>query len=192
VNTDQLLNTKSLRCLFLAGATPLVLVLILGLISCRTPVVEGQFKDKDQMSPGPAGWLTGEDLRIPIQWIVNSRTYGPGDYARKIKVDGRDRYYEVHVPPNYRPEEKIPVVLVLHGGGGFPGVARFMTGMSQLSDQTGGFHVIYPAGTNKRFSDRLLSWNAGWKHKDKKQRKVDDVKYFAAVLDDLNQHFAIN
>ena len=97
--------------------------MIFGGISCQVPVVQGEVSGDKKMSLGPGGRLTAQDLRIPIEWISTKRVYGPGDYARELNVDGRDRYYEVHVPPNYHPEKKMPVILVLHGGGGFPGRA---------------------------------------------------------------------
>lgn len=145
-----------------------------------------------QTSLGPGGRLAGEDLRIELRWISDPGADGPGDYARALTVGARERYYEVHVPPSYQRDVPLAVVLVLHGGGGFPGVARHMTGMSDLADETGEFIAVYPAGTHQRYRDRILYWNPGWSHKERGQGDVDDVEYFDALIDDLSGCFAID
>ncbi|MFN9975721.1 MAG: hypothetical protein ACK58T_38090, partial [Phycisphaerae bacterium] len=42
---------------------------------------------------------------------------GPGDYSRTIQMDGYERSYLVHIPPNYDPKKPTPVILAFHGGG---------------------------------------------------------------------------
>ena len=48
---------------------------------------------------------------------VEPEALGPGDHTRTLQVDGRERSYLVHVPPQYDPKKPTPVVLVFHGGG---------------------------------------------------------------------------
>jgi polyhydroxybutyrate depolymerase len=148
-------------------------------------------KGEKGMSPGPTGALTGRDYRVPLTWLSEPGSYGPGNYGRRIRHGGLDRYYEIHVPPQHEPGKPSPVVCVLHGGGGFATIMRYMTGMDEVSDREG-FLVVYPAGTHTRFDDRLLFWTTGHKTKDPKQGKVDDVGYFAMLLDDLAKYFTID
>ena len=148
---------------------------------------------KKGVSPGPTGLLVGEDYRVPLNIIEAVGQYGPGDYARWIKVGGRDRYYEVHVPPGYKPGKPTPVIMALHGGVGNACITRFLSGLDKLADREG-FIFIYPAGTgpNSMLKDRMLHWNYGAPFADEKRDKTDDVGYIRAVLDDAAQCFSID
>ncbi|UCC95810.1 MAG: hypothetical protein JSW40_03450, partial [Candidatus Omnitrophota bacterium] len=130
--------------------------------------------------------LEREKPKVPITWIPESNSYGPGDYGRRFQFGGKERFYEIHVPRNYKSGIPMPVVLVLHGGGGNPSLMRNMTGMDDFSEQEG-FIVVYPAGTNPKYTDRWLFWNAG-----SDREGVDDVGYFSKVLDDLPKYFSVN
>jgi polyhydroxybutyrate depolymerase len=143
------------------------------------------------LSPGPPGSLLDNDYRVPLTWIDGDGEYGAGDYGRRMEVGDRKRYYEMHVPKNYRKGKPLPVVLVLHGGGGFAAFMRYQTGMDEVADKEN-FIAVYPAGTHQFFSDRLLFWNAGVPPKNVKQQKVDDVAYITAVLDDVAKHFSVD
>jgi polyhydroxybutyrate depolymerase len=141
--------------------------------------------------------LGGKDYRIPLKWIADPGAKGaipamvPGDYGRKIKTGGRERFYEIHVPRSYDKSKPTPVVLGFHGGGGYPGAVRHQSGMDKVSDREG-FLVVYPAGTGRLFDDRLLVWNDGRPAKDSSANKVDDVAFVAALLDDLAKFFNVD
>jgi polyhydroxybutyrate depolymerase len=79
--------------------------------------------------------------------------------VREITVGQDVRRYLLHVPPSYRAGAKVPLVVVLHGGGGNGRGAEKMTGFSQKADREG-FLVVYPYGWG-RFDETLLTWNAG-------------------------------
>lgn len=165
-------------------------MLTMGLASCfAKPGASG--RNERGMSPGPPGGVIDRDYRIPVLWINEPGKYGPGEYGRWLHVGDRDRYYLVHVPPQYRPEVPMPVVIVLHGGGGNPDVVRYQTGMDNTSNLNG-FIVVYPAATSPLFTDRLLFWNAGATPKNRRQRNVDDVAFLSAVLDDVSQYFNVD
>jgi hypothetical protein len=82
----------------------------------------------------------------------------PGDHALTLAVDGRDRSYTLHIPSRYRGDAPVPLVLVLHGGGGDAETAAIMSGMSRKSDAEG-FVAAYPEGTVGPGGAR--TWNAG-------------------------------
>jgi polyhydroxybutyrate depolymerase len=142
------------------------------------------------LSPGPSDRLLDRDYRVAVTWLTMPANQGAGDFARKLSFGGRDRYYEVHVPPGYTRDKHFPLVLVLHGGGGYPSLMRYVTRMDEVSNRHG-FIVVYPAGTGIRF-DRLLYWNSGPVRKDPTFRAVDDVAFIAYVLDDIGRYFSLD
>ena len=161
-------------------------------LKARTPkkVPPGQNSDNDY------GW-GGMDVRVPLQWITGTAqagvfTLGPGDYGRELEFGGEKRFYEIHVPKSYSKWRSVPVVLVFHGGGGYPAAVRYESGMDSVSD-TKGFIAVYPAGTptNPNYTDRLLIWNDGRPFQDGSYSSVDDVGFVAALLDDLSTWFRI-
>ncbi len=141
--------------------------------------------------------LGGKDVRIPLQWLEDpvkkeaGFVYGPGDYGRKLDFKGEERFYEMHVPSQYTTGKPAAVVLNLHGGGGNPSGARYATGMDSVADQHG-FIVVYPAGSGKLFSDRLLVWNDGRPDRHGKPYTADDVGFISALLDDLATLFHVD
>jgi polyhydroxybutyrate depolymerase len=143
------------------------------------------------ISPGPDGTLIGADYRLPLLWLNSPGKHLAGDYGRWLRFDNRRRFYELHIPPQYRRGKKLPVLMVLHGGGGNPSIARFGSRMNEVSDKHG-FIVLYPAGTGSDEIDRHLFWNSGPKRKDEELRDVNDVAFIAFVLDDLEKYFDVD
>lgn len=131
------------------------------------------------------------DNRTPVQWISEPGNYGPGDYGRKMQWGKLERFYEIHVPPSYS-GEPLPVVMVFHGGGGYPGYVRYSSRMSEIADREG-FIVVYPAGSPQSlFKDRLLVWNAGGCCGRAMDNNVDDVGFVNAILDDAAKFFRVD
>jgi polyhydroxybutyrate depolymerase len=136
--------------------------------------------------------LGGEDYRMSVTWIRKPGDYGPGDYGRKIESQGLTRFYKFHVPSSYRKDQPMPVVLVFHGGGGYPGAVRYQTDFDKVADKKG-FIVVFPAGHHRIWKDRLLFWNDGRTPKnDPSFSKVDDVGFVDALLNDLTQFFNVD
>jgi len=139
-------------------------------------------------------WRPGlgkNDYRMSVRWLRRRGDYGPGDYGRKIRFERRRRFYKIHVPPSYKKGKPMPVVLIFHGGGSYPGAVRYESGMDEVADKEG-FIVVYPAGTGIFFNDRLLTWNDGRSLKNGSISKVDDVGFVKALLDDLATFFNID
>jgi len=165
----------------------------IGLLSCCGASAQppGGQENGPGISPGPAGRHSGADHRVRLLWLNKAGEYGPGNYGRSFQFGGRKRFYEIHVPPGYKPGVPTPVVMILHGGGGNTPVMRFKTGMDALSNQEG-FIVVYAAGTSSRYVDQRLHWNTGLPTKDPAQGKVDDVGYFSYIIDDLPKYFSVD
>jgi polyhydroxybutyrate depolymerase len=120
------------------------------------------------------------------------QSLGAGDYERKIRVGGRQRFYSVHVPPSYDKKRPTPTVLNFHGGGGRPKSQRHASKMDSASDKSG-FIAVYPQGTKRPTQLRQgFTWNAGTCCGWAQENKIDDVAYTAALLDDLSKSLNID
>jgi polyhydroxybutyrate depolymerase len=59
---------------------------------------------------------------------------------------GQQRTYLLYVPPSYNPTRPTPLVISMHGAGGWPALQKNISHWNQLADENG-FIVVYPAGT---------------------------------------------
>ena len=98
-----------------------------------------------------------------------------------MQHDGRERRYLVH---DYSGGKAAPVVFVLHGGGGHPENAQNMSQFDIIAAREK-LIVVYPGGTGGVPGGRLLTWNAGHCCAYARENKVDDVGFFAKMIDNL-------
>lgn len=113
----------------------------------------------------------------------------PGDHRRTLTVDERERYYLIHIPKTKAPLAGWPVVLAFHGGGSSPeGMVEF-SGLNEKAD-TSGFVVVYPGGTGRL--KQALTFNGGNCCGYAQRQEVDDVKFVAALLDDLEKAIQVD
>ena len=103
---------------------------------------------------------------------------------------GMERSYVVRMTRGAAPGQRLPLVLVLHGGGGNAASAEAMTGFTAKAASEG-FIVVYPEGSG-RLKDRLLTWNAGHCCAYAMQRRVDDVGFVNALLDQLIKDYPVD
>ncbi|MBS1957133.1 MAG: hypothetical protein JST89_23285 [Cyanobacteria bacterium SZAS-4] len=104
-----------------------------------------------------------------------------GEYDKTIKVDGADRHYLLHVPPNYAPTKPMPMILALHGMGGNSADFEKRTKLNDIADKEG-FIVAYPDST-QWFSQK--DWKT-WDTDDgiiPPGKHVDDTKFLRSVID---------
>lgn len=107
-----------------------------------------------------------------------------------ISHDGRDRSYVLRLPADARASgDRVPLVLVLHGGGGNAASAENMTGFTELA-RAEGFVVAYPEGSARR--GRLLTWNAGHCCGYAMQQNVDDIGFLGALIDHLIRQYPVD
>lgn len=114
---------------------------------------------------------------------------GPQDHSHRLRFGGRNRSYEVHLPPNYDGKTPLPVVLTLHGGGGNATAARRQSQMDKTADRFG-FIAVYPEGTSG--AGRFYTWNAGICCSYAMKWKVDDVGFIDRLLDELPRQYAVD
>ena len=105
--------------------------------------------------------------------------------------DGMERGYVIRVPRDLAHSNgRVPLVLVLHGGGGNADSAERMTGFTEKA-QKEGFIVVYPEGTGQ-FKGKLLTWNAGHCCGYAMRNRVDDVGFINALIDKLMKDYPID
>lgn len=107
----------------------------------------------------------------------------PGEHTIRLKHDGRERSYIVHVPKLASERRPLPVVVSFHGGGGWAEQLQDSTRLHELGARER-FVVVYPNGSG-RLRNRLLTWNAGSCCGFAAESSVDDVGFVEALLDDL-------
>ncbi len=114
--------------------------------------------------------------------------------AATVALDhgGRDRRYHLHVPPAATAGARtgLPLLVVLHGGGGSGEQARDATRLGELGVRAG-FAVAFPDGTGPLRS-RLLTWNSGDLPVYAAEHGVDDVDFLRAVVGDVQRRVAID
>jgi polyhydroxybutyrate depolymerase len=119
--------------------------------------------------------------------LLSPTAQGPAGKGVKrdltIEVDGHRRQYRLYVPPaTARRRAKVPLVIVLHGGGGSGPEAEELTGMDPVADANG-FLVAYPTGTRGFFGGS--SWNGGDCCGPAMRRNVRDVLFASRLIDAL-------
>jgi polyhydroxybutyrate depolymerase len=112
---------------------------------------------------------------------ISAEPLALGDHNRSLKMGEQTRSYLVHVPPKYDPQKPTPMVLVLHGAMMNGAMMAPFCGMNEKADEAG-FVAVYPSGTGAGI---FLTWNAGGFGEKAAKEKPDDVKFIAALLDNL-------
>ena len=102
----------------------------------------------------------------------------------------RTRTYLLYVPRTYDATHPVPLVIVLHGGGGNAKNAQRMTGFSEMAERRG-FIVVYPNGTG-HMEDRFLTWNAGNCCGYASENGIDDVGFIRALIEKLESEYRID
>lgn len=114
-----------------------------------------------------------------------------------IRVGELERRYTVHVPPRYTGKTAMPVVIMLHGGGGTGKAAAIETAWGAKADEAG-FLAVFPDAMPpdptkpSHFRRNPQLWNDGSDRFHSSQTGVDDARFIDAVLDDLIDKFTVD
>ncbi len=110
---------------------------------------------------------------------------------QSLTFGGITRTYVVRAPVTQAGNgARVPLVLVLHGGGGNAANAEQMTGFTEKARKEG-FIVVYPEGTG-RLKTMLLTWNAGHCCGYAMKQQIDDVGFMRALIDKLVQTYPVD
>ncbi|MCX6854650.1 MAG: hypothetical protein NTV80_07065 [Verrucomicrobia bacterium] len=120
---------------------------------------------------------------VPTPAPRSTEKLSAGDHSRTITVGDFQRRYRTYISAKYDAAKPTPIVIVYHGGGGNPESMIRLTGMNAKADEAG-FIVVYPFGSGLD-PERMLTFNGGECCGYAMQRKIDDVAFTRALLDDL-------
>ncbi len=98
------------------------------------------------------------------------------------------RTFRIYVPSQYDRSKPLPVVLVLHGGGGTGDGMEKLTlgGLNCLADREG-FIPVYPDGVDRHWND-----GRGVQTYRAQRDNVDDVGFVSALIDHLARTLSID
>jgi polyhydroxybutyrate depolymerase len=113
-----------------------------------------------------------------------TRTAQPENATWTLTVDGSQRTARIHVPPGYKPSERTPVVLNLHGLNSNATHQEYLSKMIAKSNAEG-FIAVHPQGKGN-------SWNAGSCCGTASSTNVDDIKFLSALLDELEAKLCVD
>ena len=109
----------------------------------------------------PGRSIRDTNIRAPAPPVVTIPAgLGPGDREGSLPSGGANRTFLLHLPPHFDGKTPLPLVLVLHGGGGNAEGAARMTGFSREADREG-FMVVYPNGSGRLGAGRAPVRDAG-------------------------------
>jgi len=100
-----------------------------------------------------------------------------------IVSSGEKREYLLYVPRSYVRSKRVPLVISLHGAGGWPVQQMQFSGWNRLADREG-FIVVYPAGADT-FGPRIWHTGSG-------SRGARDVRFISELIDKLERDYAID
>ncbi len=140
----------------------------------QTEIVPTASQSPTQTEVAPTGSVTPEQLILS------------GDQGRTLAFDGMERKYILHIPPGYDPSQPAALVLAYHGISLNAQEMMRISGFSAQADKDT-FFVAYPEGSGTR-----QSWNGGSCCGEAMLRKVDDVGFTRAMIEDIAQQVNID
>lgn len=123
--------------------------------------------------------------------LAADRDSNASEQRQTLIHNGIERSYVIRDPGELeKGSGRVPLVLVLHGGGGNADNAEKMTGFTDKARKEG-FIVVYPEGTGRR-KNKLLTWNAGHCCAYAMDNRVDDVGFINTLIDKLIETYPID
>ena len=121
---------------------------------------------------------------------VQSQPSSSGDYQGQLVFEGLTRTYILHLPRAYNGRDLLPLVILLHGGGGNAQGAASTYGLNAVADREG-FIAIYPNGTGV-LQDRILTWNSGHCCGYALENQINDVGFIRALIEKLQRELKVD
>ncbi|QDU61106.1 Oxidized polyvinyl alcohol hydrolase precursor [Planctomycetes bacterium Pan216] len=128
-------------------------------------------------------------LLLALLVLLAEEALGPGDHRFDVSVDGRKRFALVHVPPQAKKGQPLPLVLAFHGAATNAHIMANLTEFNAKADKEG-FIVAYPNGTGR--TPWVGTWNAGRCCGHASKEGIDDVGFVETLLDRLAQRVSVD
>lgn len=180
----RVLKFGGLGCLALI-LLGLLLTLLLGAVSAvsyRNGLAQGQATATERAARQDAALRAAPGAACTL-----ARPAAAGETEQTITVNGQERRHLLYVPTSYDPARQQPLVVSLHGSGSTPEEQRDYTQWNVFAEANQ-FVVVYPAAadaTNRTFLSFRFSGLT-------KQENLEDVRYIAALLDELEATLCID
>jgi polyhydroxybutyrate depolymerase len=124
-------------------------------------------------------------LLVPII-IMLSNTIFSQTPELFLEHGGIVRSYLLYIPDSYTGDDSVPLVFVLHGGGGDAvGIEKLTRSRFNTLAEEHNFIVVYPNGVDKH-------WNDGRVGDIKNASQADDVGFISALIDELSANYNID
>ena len=119
-------------------------------------------------------------------FLLFSLPFSPVHAAERTLVhDGLERNYLIDKPQTASNAVKLPVIIMLHGGGGHGENGKRMSGFTDIAGPRGVI-AVYPSGTNRfKRMRKLKTWNATHCCGYAMENNIDDVGFISALIDEL-------
>ena len=127
---------------------------------------------------------------VDANLVTKAPPHRSSGYAGELDVHGEQRTFRFHVPPAFRATDSLPLVIVLHGGGGSArNMEAFTVGRFTELAETEPFIVVYPEAM--KFFIAKRNWNDGRNvlSYPAHRRQVDDVGFLSALIDYFVERF---
>ncbi|MCB1590884.1 MAG: polyhydroxybutyrate depolymerase [Alphaproteobacteria bacterium] len=109
-----------------------------------------------------------------------------------IEHDGVKRTYNLHIPAKIADNtNKVPLIIVLHGGGGNSDNGEKMTRFSEKADREG-FIVAYPSGSGRLKRNILKTWNFWHCCGYAMRNNTDDIGFIGKLIDTLIKNYPVD
>lgn len=167
-------------------------------------LADGATRVVEPNSFGFTPWLD-LDLGVAGLFVANVRTQKPLPQVARIQAKvrdvvrspevagvtsnnttshhGRERSYELHVPPVTGQGKPLPLLVVLHDDKDNAAQARTETGFA-VAGTRAGYVVVFPNGTGVS-TERGLTWNSGAVTNYASENRIDDVDFLRTVVADV-------
>jgi polyhydroxybutyrate depolymerase len=174
----------------------------MAIAACTGPVAAGHPSQGQSLSGPAARSLLPFPGRLVDQPVSSSDcghqgSVRPGTTAQltvavppSSAAGARTRDYWLHVPADYTPSRRMPLVLAFHGGGGTGLGMEHSTGLSAVADRQG-FLVAYPQGLRQDHGRAPPGWDASGP-RDPFADGIDDGLYVSDVLNALQAGYCVN
>ncbi len=105
-----------------------------------------------------------------------------------IKVDGIERTYALYIPPSVDTLKNIPLVFILHGGGGTHRSILRLTKhrFNELADEYD-FIAIYPDAVERHWND-----GRGLARYRSQRENINDVRFIQSIIDTLSRIYSVD